>query len=110
MRVKWKYIKGYGSLYKISKIGVVLSFQPKKIKPSKNPNYLYVQLTNKLGISKNKRIHRLVAEAFIPNPFNLPEVNHKDGNKLNNCYNNLEWTTRKNNAIHMHNKSKGGLK
>jgi hypothetical protein len=57
-------------------------------------------------------IHRLVAEAFIPNPDNLPEVNHKDENKLNNCADNLEWCTKQYNMNYgdIHNKISSKLK
>lgn len=50
---------------------------------------------------KSIAVHRLVASVFIPNPDNLPEVNHKDGNKLNNSVENLEWITRAENCRHM---------
>ena len=53
------------------------------------------------GKQKRAYIHRLVARAFIPNPENKPEVNHKDGNKQNNCVGNLEWVTRTENATHL---------
>lgn len=62
----------------------------------------------KNGNSYNKIIHRLVAQAFIPNPNNLPEVNHKDGNKANNHVDNLEWITHRENVSHgklMYNKT-----
>jgi len=52
------------------------------------------------GTTKRCRVHRLVAQAFIPNPENKPYVNHKDGNRANNCVANLEWVTASENAIH----------
>jgi len=64
--------------------------------------YLQVNLY-KQDDSKHKasyKLHRLIAETFIPNPLNLPQINHKDGNKLNNHYTNLEWCTNKYNANH----------
>ena len=61
--------------------------------------YLSVDLY-KDGERMTRGIHRLVAEAFIPNPYDKPEVNHKDGNKHNNCVSNLEWVTKKENCRH----------
>lgn len=57
-------------------------------------------LTVRLGRGNNRFLHRLVAQAYIPNPKNLPEVNHKDTDKTNNHYSNLEWSTRRQNADH----------
>lgn len=108
MKEIWKDIKDYEELYQVSNLGRVRSM-PRKgthinkihiLKSNKNyKGYLHVSLTKKC-VSKTKSIHRLVAETFIPNPDNLPQVNHKDGNKLNNCVDNLEWITNYDNLIH----------
>lgn len=52
------------------------------------------------GESENRYIHRLVAEAFIPNPIGLPEINHKNGDHSNNSVSNLEWCTHSQNSVH----------
>lgn len=62
--------------------------------------YPLVTLCSGDGVRKNKRIHRLLMEAFVPNPYNLPHINHIDGNKLNHSLSNLEWCTPAYNAEH----------
>lgn len=90
----WASIKGFEGLYEISNYGNVRSLKYGKIKylkPAKNnKGYYQVQLW-KNGILKNFKIHRLVANAFIENPNNYPQINHKDENKTNNKVENLEW-------------------
>lgn len=87
----WKDIEGYEGLYKISSKGRVLSLKRNIVmKPKINKGYFRVDLS-KMGIQRTFSIHRLVAEAFIPNPDNLPQVNHKDEDPSNNCVENLEW-------------------
>ena len=66
----------------------------------KNSGYVDYPLTDKNGRRRHKTAHRLVAECYIDNPDNLPEVNHKDLNKLNCHKDNLEWTTHRDNQIH----------
>ena len=85
-----KGIKGYEGIYKISEDGQVWSCYYKKfLSPFDNGHgYLYVVL-NKDYNKVKARVHRLVAEAYVPNPKNLPFVVHKDGNKLNNRADNL---------------------
>ena len=100
----WKDIKGYEGMYKISSYGNVMSLKkskPRILKPCANDRgYLLICLC-KNGHIKTQRMARLVAKAFIANPDKLPEVNHKDGNVLNNNVNNLEWVSRRENNTHM---------
>ena len=90
-----KDIKDYEGLYAITRDGNVWSYRNNKfLKPRLNKgDYHQVNLC-KNGKGKNFLIHRLVAKAFIPNPNNLPEVNHKDEDKSNNCVENLEWMSK----------------
>ena len=109
MKEIWKDIVGYEGLYQVSNLGNVKSLERIVIKKD-NKKYLQKEKILRLGLSDKKyytvslfkngkgktyRIHRLVAEAFIPNPNNYPCVNHKDENKQNNCIDNLEWCTNK---------------
>ena len=100
---EWKSIPGYEGLYEVSNLGRVRSvercdrFNRKIVSKILKPNYVSGYL--RVGMYKNKTfkyylIHRLVAQAFLPNPDNLPQVNHKDEDKSNNRVDNLEWCDR----------------
>lgn len=104
---EWKDIEGYEGLYKISSRGRVLSYPRKG--SYHEPRCLTIKLDThgyqivdlyKNGKGKRKKVHRLVAQAFIPNPQKKKTVNHKDGNPKNNCVDNLEWATQKENNLH----------
>lgn len=96
-----RWIKGYENLYSVSSGGKVYSYKERRyLKPDYTfKGYLRVDLYNRT-IRKHKRLHRLVAEAFIPNPCNYPQVNHLDGDKNNNTVSNLEWCTNLENNRH----------
>lgn len=112
----WRDIEGYEGLYQVSNLGRVRSldrivqqlnrwgkYQSRSypgcvLNPGvTHDNYQSVSLTRQ-GKSASYSVHRLVAQAFIPNPDNLPQVNHKDENLSNNCVDNLEWCTAKYNS------------
>lgn len=93
-------IKGYEGIYKISKDGKVWSGLSRRYIGSDVKNAYTIVDLRKEGKQHIKTVHRLVAEHFIPNPENLREVNHKDGNKHNNDVSNLEWVTSSQNTKH----------
>jgi len=113
MQEIWKDIEDFEGKYQVSNFGRVKSLK-RKISESWKGNkaetiilnplkgdrrYLQVSLWSN-GKDHKRYIHRLVAKAFIPNPENKPQVNHKDGDKCNNAVNNLEWNTRSENVKH----------
>ena len=122
----WKHIAEYDGAYEASNYGRIKSlartvlFEHKKfgecslsyketiMKQTTNPTeYLYVNLTNDNGDDKSHRVHRLIAKAFIPNPENKPQVNHKNNDPKDNRVENLEWVTASENQKHAY---KNGLK
>ena len=111
MKEIWKDIQGFEELFQVSNLGRIRSLD-RFVKSGKsqrfqkgqimhphvtNKGYLRADLTNN-GQKFKYMVHKLVAEAFIPNPNNLPFVNHIDENKQNNSTNNLEWCTNKYNT------------
>ena len=115
---EFRFVEGFENLYSVSNQGkivkhaykidcirsgkcITLKYKEHELQGSiTSSGYVTVELTNKDGIETYHYLHRFVAEAFIPNPNNLPQVNHKDGNKQNNCVDNLEWVTSRENIQH----------
>lgn len=102
MEEVWKDIKGYEGRYKISNLGNVYTYlRDRNMTPRKcRKGYLRVVLRDNQGVRKSHGVHRLVAQTFIPNPEDKPQVNHIDEDKTNNIVDNLEWVTNKENSIH----------
>ena len=98
IKEEWRNIKGYENIYQVSNYGNVRSLnynntgKVKLLSKCLCRGYHIVHF-NKNGVSKSPMVHRLVAEAFIPNPCNLPKVNHKNEIKTDNKVENLEWCT-----------------
>lgn len=94
-----KQVKDYPN-YFVSADGVVLGARGTVLSPDKNKSGYYRVTLSKDGRTKRVFVHKLVAQHWVPNPNDLPIVNHLDGNKLNNSASNLEWTTHRDNLSH----------
>lgn len=98
-KTEWREVKEYNH-YEVNQFGEIRHRIRKKIlKPRINNGYQYVNFKIN-GKNINFSVHRIVANAFIPNPNGYTEVNHKDYNRSNNCVDNLEWVSSSQNKYH----------
>jgi hypothetical protein len=103
---EWAYIQEYKGKYIISSYGRIINLKNvnngtmKEMKPYKRKNGGFQISLSMNGKMKMHHVHRLLAQAFIPNPENKPCINHKDGNRNNNHLSNLEWCTYLENNRH----------
>ena len=93
-------LPGYEGVYKASSLGYITNGRKKLKTYTINSGYLCLKLHDANGVRKSHLLHRLIAQAFIPNPSNFPEVNHIDGIKANCALDNLEWQTPQGNKKH----------
>jgi hypothetical protein len=101
MKEEWKPAPGFEKNYLVSNKGRIKNLRTGYVLKINFDDKGYSQIRFCVNNKKStKKIHRLVALVFIENPLNLPQVNHKDGNKKNNNVNNLEWCTRSQNIRH----------
>ena len=97
----WKDIDGYEGLYQVSNLGRIKSLRYGKeriMKPGKHPDGYFVVTLSQNNKKNYHKVHRLVAQMFLENPYNLPQVNHKNENKADNRVENLEWCSAKYNS------------
>lgn len=94
MKEIWKEILGYEGLYEVSNLGKVRNMKTGRILKLRGNTKKYWRIVlSKNGQCREYKLHRLVAQAFLPNPNKYPQVNHKDNNPDNNTVDNLEWCT-----------------
>lgn len=106
-----KEIKGYEGKYSVSSWGRVISHRTNSplSEEETEKGYLRVSLIDSKGKRKHFKVHRLVADAFIDNPYRKKQVNHKDGNRHNNSVTNLEWNTDLENKTHQKKMNNGSI-
>lgn len=121
---EWRPVVGYEDAYLVSDLGAVRSVDRLELMTGRHPSPYYRKRKGKVlqpntstgyamvslykdGEQRQELVHRIVGKAFLPNPNNLPEINHLDEDKLNNTLLNLEWQTSQGNSLHSCHKTTG---